>query len=194
MNLLRSNGTGDLMFKNKFLLVGLGIAIGLVISGIGTYAATSYAISSNKVSYTDNSGLGVDNVQAAIDGTCSNIDTRLDSINSEYAQSSTGVSCASGEGCVIKNISGLNSSSVYLVTAWVRVQHNLARVITAGISDDAGRELSATQTAGSIDGNIYPRVTVSAIATGTTSIKISGSQNSGAAATIDTRYSIIKLK
>ena len=137
MNLLRSNGTGDLMFKNKFLLVGLGIAIGLVISGIGTYAATSYAISSNKVSFTDNSGLGVDNVQAAIDGTCSNIDTRLDSINSEYAQSSTSVSCASGEGCVIKNISGLNSSSVYLVTAWVRVQHNLARVITAGISDDA---------------------------------------------------------
>ena len=180
--------------KKTIIVLIIGIIFGLIISGIGTYAATSYAISSNKVSYTDNFGLGVDNVQAAIDGTCSNIDTRLDSINSEYAQSSTGVSCASGEGCVIKTISGLNSSSIYLVTAWVRAQSSGAIVISGWIYNDSGKELVIAQTAGAIDGNIFPRVVLSTIVTGTSYIEITGSQNSGAAATIDTKYSIIKLK
>ena len=80
------------------------------------------------------------------------------------------------------------------MTAWVRAQHSLSRVITAGISDDIGRELGVAQAAGSIDNNIYPRITVSTVTTGTTTIKISGSQNGGSTATLDTRYSIIKLK
>ena len=68
--------------KRTIIVLITGIIFGLIISGIGTYAATTYAISSNKVSYTDNSSLGVNNVQAAIDGTCSKVDDRLDSIES----------------------------------------------------------------------------------------------------------------
>ena len=67
--------------KRTIIVLITGIIFGLIISGIGTYAATTYAISSNKVSYTDNSSLGVNNVQAAIDGTCSNVNNRLSSID-----------------------------------------------------------------------------------------------------------------
>ena len=63
--------------KRTIIILIMGVIVGLCISGVGTYAVTTYAISSNKISYTDNSSLGVDNVQAAIDGTCANIDTRL---------------------------------------------------------------------------------------------------------------------
>ena len=61
--------------RNYKLLVG--IIIGAVFASVGAYAATSYAIDSSKIGYKDNSNLGVDNVQAAIDGTCANVDTTL---------------------------------------------------------------------------------------------------------------------
>ncbi|MBO5414885.1 MAG: hypothetical protein J6A17_04580 [Bacilli bacterium] len=64
------------LIKRSFKII-IGFILGMIVSGISVFAATSYAINSNKVGYTDNSGLGVDNVQAAIDGTCANIDTRL---------------------------------------------------------------------------------------------------------------------
>ena len=67
---------------NKVLnvLLIIGIIIGSIFAGYASYAATTYAISSSNVEYKDNSSLGVTNVQAAIDGTCSKIDTRLSSI------------------------------------------------------------------------------------------------------------------
>ena len=65
----------------KSLKVSIIIAvITCIISISGSYAATNYAISANKIGYSDNSNLGVDNVQAAIDGTCSKVDTRLSNI------------------------------------------------------------------------------------------------------------------
>ena len=58
------------MKKKTIITLIIGLITGLSLSGIGTYAATTYAINANKISYSDNSNLGVDNVQAAIDGTC----------------------------------------------------------------------------------------------------------------------------
>ncbi len=68
------------MNMNKIVKMVILIAIITCIISIGgAYAATNYAISANKISYSDNSNLGVDNVQAAIDGTCSRAATVLDS-------------------------------------------------------------------------------------------------------------------
>ena len=50
--------------KNNYKII-IGIIIGVVISGCGVYAATVIAASS--VGYTDNSSLGANNVQDAID-------------------------------------------------------------------------------------------------------------------------------
>ncbi len=68
------------MKRRSIITLVIGLIIGLSLSGIGTYAATNYAISANKISYSDNSNLGVDNVQAAIDGTCVNFSTKLNNM------------------------------------------------------------------------------------------------------------------
>ena len=66
---------------NKIVKIVILVAIiTCIVSISGSYAATNYAISANKISYSDNSSLGVDNVQAAIDGTCSRIDSRLNNL------------------------------------------------------------------------------------------------------------------
>ena len=51
-----------------------------IISISGSYAATNYAISATKIGYSDNSNLGADNVQAAIDGTCTNFSKKLEEL------------------------------------------------------------------------------------------------------------------
>ena len=66
--------------KKAIVIMSVIVTIGCIISIGGAYAATSYAISATKIGYSDNSNLGVDNVQAAIDGTCSRIDNRLSNL------------------------------------------------------------------------------------------------------------------
>lgn len=61
------------MDKKIIVTLIIGLIIGLSLSGLGTYAATSYAISASKIGYTDNSSLGATDVQAAIDGTCTKL-------------------------------------------------------------------------------------------------------------------------
>ena len=68
--------------KIIILIVVIGI-----FSGAISYVTAGTVIDSEKVSYKDNSGLGVTNVQAAIDGTCSNIDNRLTTIESSKLNS-----------------------------------------------------------------------------------------------------------
>ena len=51
--------------------------MGLSLSGLGTYAATTYAINAAKIGYSDNSDLGATNVQAAVDGTCVKFNNQL---------------------------------------------------------------------------------------------------------------------
>lgn len=65
--------------KKTIILLIMGLIMGLLLSGIGTYAATTYAISAAKIGYSDNSNLGVTDVQAAIDGTCSKVNEVLKS-------------------------------------------------------------------------------------------------------------------
>ena len=43
-------------------------------------AAVDYVISANSISYTDNANLGADNVQAAIDGTCTKFSAKLNNM------------------------------------------------------------------------------------------------------------------
>lgn len=54
-----------------------------VLSLSFSYAATNYAISASKIGYSDNSNLGVDNVQAAIDSTCVKFSSQLVDLKKE---------------------------------------------------------------------------------------------------------------
>ena len=63
--------------KKAIVIMSAIVTIGCIISIGGAYAATTYAISASKIGYTDNSNLGADNVQAAIDGTCTKFNTQL---------------------------------------------------------------------------------------------------------------------
>ena len=58
----------------------IGVAIGILISVASCYVLAETLINSKDVVYEDNSGLAAENVQDAIDGTCSKIDTRLANI------------------------------------------------------------------------------------------------------------------
>ncbi len=58
----------------------IGVAIGILISVASCYVLAETLINSKNVVYEDNSNLAADNVQEAIDGTCSKIDTRLSDI------------------------------------------------------------------------------------------------------------------
>lgn len=73
--------------KEVVFTLTVGIIIGSIFAGCGSYAATTYAISSNNVEYKDNSNLGATNVQAAIDGTCANVDKRLSGIEDKITKS-----------------------------------------------------------------------------------------------------------
>ena len=81
--------------KKSLKIIIIIAVITCIISISGSYAATTYAISANKISYSDNSNLGVDNVQAALDGTCSKINSKLqqftDSQNWKKAGEATGL-------------------------------------------------------------------------------------------------------
>ena len=94
------------MKKSKIIIILIiGMIIGLSISGLGIYAATTYAINSNKVEYKDNSNLGVTNVQAAIDGTynvASGLTTKYNNLNSRV-------------GTLESNMNGkLNTSAIWI--------------------------------------------------------------------------------
>lgn len=77
--------------KKKVVILIIGLMIGIIVPILSVCAA-SYIISSDKVKYIDNSGLGTDNVQGAIDKVCANIDTRLDGLKTytyNYVETTT---------------------------------------------------------------------------------------------------------
>ena len=57
--------------------------MGLSLSGLGTYAAITYAINAAKIGYSDNSNLGATDVQAAVDGTCVKFNNQLTSLKGD---------------------------------------------------------------------------------------------------------------
>ena len=69
--------------KKAIVIMSVIVTIGCIISIGGAYAATNYAISATKIGYSDNSNLGVDNVQAAIDGTCTKFSSQLTNLKNE---------------------------------------------------------------------------------------------------------------
>ena len=64
--------------KNMKMIIG--IVIGVIISVTTSYVLAATLINSKDVVYQDNMSIGATNVQNAIDGTCSKIDTRLSAI------------------------------------------------------------------------------------------------------------------
>ena len=71
-------GQMQILKKNKRIIIGM--LVGILISSFVSYAIAETLINSKDVVYEDNSNLMADNVQDAIDGTCSKIDTRLSDI------------------------------------------------------------------------------------------------------------------
>ena len=72
------------MKKEIRFTVGRLLLIVLIMLGfniLSSSAATSYAISASKIGYTDNSSIGADNVQAAIDGTCTKFSNQLTNLS-----------------------------------------------------------------------------------------------------------------
>ena len=73
------------MKKEIRLTVGKLLFIVLIMLGfniLSSSAATSYAINASRIGYTDNSSIGADNVQAAIDGTCTKFSNQLATLES----------------------------------------------------------------------------------------------------------------
>ena len=73
------------MKKEVKITVERLIFIVIVIFGFNVLslsAVTNYAISALKIGYTDNSSIGADNVQAAIDGTCTKFSNQLATLES----------------------------------------------------------------------------------------------------------------
>ena len=56
----------------------IGVIIGIILSGITESAVADFKIDSRNVFYKDNSGLGFNNVQEAIDGTCTKFEEKVD--------------------------------------------------------------------------------------------------------------------
>ena len=71
------------MKKKICLFIIIGVVLGIFLMGTISYVAAATLINSKDVVYQDNSNLMADNVQEAIDGTCSKIDTRLKGIEDE---------------------------------------------------------------------------------------------------------------
>ena len=75
-----------------------------IISIYGAYAATTYAISASKIGYADNSNLGADNVQAALDGTCSKINNKLQQFTDSQTWKKAGETTGIKNSVVLTNI------------------------------------------------------------------------------------------
>ena len=68
------------MKTKKCFFIIIGVVLGIFLMGTISYVVAATLINSKDVVYEDNSNLMADNVQDAIDGTCSKIDTRLSGI------------------------------------------------------------------------------------------------------------------
>ena len=68
------------MKTKKCFFIIIGVVLGIFLMGTISYVVAETLINSKDVVYEDNSNLMADNVQDAIDGTCSKIDTRLSTI------------------------------------------------------------------------------------------------------------------
>ena len=68
----------------KFII---GIMVGIILSGTVSYVAAQMTINSKDVYYEDNSSLGFNNVQDAIDGTCTRFSNELSNLKNELLES-----------------------------------------------------------------------------------------------------------
>ena len=116
------------MKKTIIIIIITAVITGVISIGC-TYAATSYAISASKVGYLDNSSIGVDNVQAAIDGTCTKVDTRLSSLEKNKQNNITTTSST-----ITKNISGTFSGCSNIYKYGNIVMYNCAFVPSSSVS------------------------------------------------------------
>ena len=139
----------------------LTAVITCIISISGSYAATNYAISATKIGYSDNSNLGADNVQAAIDGTCSKVDTRLGNIEQSKQNTLTTTTGTVSINFKILHSSGNNCTKAYKYGN--TVMYNCAFAPESDISTntsiltfpDGYRPISQTNVAINVSGTGY---------------------------------------
>ncbi len=98
--------------KKSLKIIIIIAVITCIISISGAYAATTYAISANKISYSDNYNLGVDNVQAALDGTCSKINSKLQQFTDSKNWKKLGESTGLGSSV---SLSGINFNELFVI-------------------------------------------------------------------------------
>ena len=124
----------------------LGIIVAVLLSTVSCYVLAQNLINSKDVVYEDNSNLVADNVQDAIDGTCSKIDTRLSIIEDKLY--------------TVENISddvGFTSqTSNFYTGASVRVLSNsyCSITVTAVWSNSAPTGLFLSKSSTTLDNNL----------------------------------------
>lgn len=100
--------------KKAIVIMSVIVTVGCIISIGGAYAATNYAISANKIGYSDNANLGADNVQAAIDGTCTKFSTKLNNMMEQiYPVGSIYISTSISDPKVIASTLGIGTWESY---------------------------------------------------------------------------------
>ena len=122
---------------NKNYKLIIAFILGMIVSGCGVLAATTYAINSKMVSYTDNTGLGATNVQDAIDKTCSNLDNELTNlIPSTYKKPTAvnGVTITYGGYYIIGNVVVVNMTlNINTTTLPLSSNVNIGTKVVSGL-------------------------------------------------------------
>ena len=126
--------------------------MGLSLSGLGTYAATTYAINAAKIGYSDNSNLGVDNVQAAIDGTCTKFNNQLTNLTTNVISKMYPV----GSIYISTSISDAKSvASILGVGTWVTFGDGRVLRSSSGTSEQTGGSSDVTLTTSNLPSHTH---------------------------------------
>lgn len=142
--------------------------MGLSLSGLGTYAATTYAISAAKIGYSDNSNLGVTNVQAAIDGTCTKFNEQLNELReSMYPIGSIYLSTS---------LSTTSAVATALGGTWETYGSGRTLIGSDGSSYQAGETGGATSVSTTLTTSNLPAHTHTVTAKGSVSSTFTGSE------------------
>ena len=156
---------------NKIVKIVILIAIiTCIVSISGSYAATNYAISANKISYSDNSSLGVDNVQAAIDGTCTKFNNQLTNLTTNVISKMYPV----GSIYISTSISDAKSvASILGVGTWVTFGDGRVLRSSSGTSEQTGGSSDVILTTSNLPSHTHsytPSGSVTSTFTGQSSI------------------------
>ena len=124
----------------------MGGVLGVVLMGMISYVVAESLIDSKDVVYEDNSNLAAKNVQDAIDGTCSKIDTRLSGIEDKLYTVSNMFNSrrfTSSTGWAYTGLSAVLPANSYCsITYWIGWSYGLPNGILVSGSPTVGESNS----------------------------------------------------